>query len=42
MRVVRDENPYKGGSDRMEYRKSDEFIVAKKDVKASGAKGLGW
>lgn len=25
----------------MEYRKSDELIVVKKGVKASGAKGLG-
>jgi hypothetical protein len=31
----------KRGFDRMEHRKSDEFVVAKKDVKAFGAKGLG-
>jgi len=29
------------GSDRMGYRKSDELVVAKNGVKASGAKGLG-
>jgi hypothetical protein len=32
----------KRGSDRRGYRKSDELVVVKKDVKASGAKGLGW
>jgi hypothetical protein len=26
----------------MEHRKSDEFVVVKKGVKASGAKGFGW
>jgi hypothetical protein len=31
----------KRGSNRMECRKSDELIVVKKGVKASGAKGLG-
>jgi hypothetical protein len=32
----------KRGSDRKGYRKSDELIVVKKGVKASGAKELGW
>jgi hypothetical protein len=31
----------KRGSNRTECRKSDEFILVKKGVKASGAKGLG-
>jgi hypothetical protein len=31
----------KRGSNRMECRKSDGFVVVKKGVKASGAKGLG-
>jgi hypothetical protein len=31
-----------GGSDRMGYRKSDEFVVVKKPGNAGGAKGLGW
>jgi hypothetical protein len=31
-----------GGSNRMGYRKSDVLVVAKKGVKASGAKGNGW
>jgi len=32
----------KRGSDWTERRKSDELVVVKKGVKASGAKGLGW
>jgi hypothetical protein len=31
-----------GGSDRKGHRKSDEFVVVKKLMKVSGAKGLGW
>lgn len=32
----------KRGSNVMEHRKSDELVVVKKGVKASGAKGFGW
>jgi hypothetical protein len=39
--AVREENPYKGGSDWTEHRKSDGLIVAKKLGNASGAKGAG-
>jgi hypothetical protein len=38
--TVREENPYKGGSERKECRKFDKFIVAKKSGNAGGAKGL--